>query len=279
MIEKSYSQLMREITNYLELVIDLREPAELYDVVRSFTALGKQFDEYIRLEHPAYAGETKIYVKEIRKGSIIAELIPVIQPLIQNMDSVLVVDGFITRYGGLLTSYLRGQKREDARKSDLEDIMGQVAAIAKDPNGSIAISSLEVDKTEKRTRVSMKFNTHESRKIEQEASNHKKEIEAKAYEVISNSLMVFWQSNVKDGGVGKRTGEKVMVEDVSSKPLAVVYDSDLAEDRIKHETKDGDRNLYKLGFYINGRVERLSGRPVAIRVSDVIDIIELPDED
>lgn len=270
---------MREIASYLELKIDLQQPAELYDLVRSFTALGKQFDEYIRIYHPEYAGETKIYVKEIRKGSIIADLLPVIQPLIQNMDTAPVVDGFITRYGGILKAYLYGQRKEDVKKSDLEDIMGQVAAIAKDPNGSLALSSVDIDKTKTRTRVSTSFNTAEGRKIEQAAYEHKKQIEAKAYETIANSLMVFWQSNVKDGEVGKRTGEKVVVEDVSMKPLAVVYDSDLAEERIKHETKDGDRNLYKLGFYINGRVERLNGRPVAIRVSEVIDIIELPDDD
>lgn len=269
---------MGEISNYLELKIDLQEPAELFDLVRSFTALGKQFDEYIRLHHPAFAGETKIYVKEIRKGSIIAELLPVIQPLIQNMDTALIVDGFIKRYGGLLTSYLRGQKRDDVRKSDLEDIMGQVAAIAKDPNGSVALSSVDIEKNKSTTRVSIKFNTQESKKIEDAASDHKKQIEAKAYETISNSLMVFWQSNVKEGEVGKRTGERVIVEDASPKPLAVVYDSNLAEERIKHETKDGDRNLYKLGFYINGRVERLNNRPVAIRVSEVLDIIELPDD-
>ncbi len=270
---------MSGITHYLELKIDLEKPAELYDLVRSFTAVGKQFEEYIRAFHPAYAGETKIYVKEIRKGSIVADLLPVVQPLIQNMDSALIVDGFITRYGGILTSYLRGQKRQDVRKSDLDDIMGQVAAIAKDPNGSVAISSVDIDKTKARTRVAIKFNTQDSKKIEAAAYDHKKQIEAKAYETIGNSLMVFWQSNVKDGEVGKRTGEKVVVEDVSTNPLAVVYDSDLAEERIKHETKDGDRNLYKLGFYINGRVERLNGRPVAIRVSEVLRIIELPDED
>ena len=275
----SYSGLMKDGAAYLELKIDLQEPAELFDLVRAFTSLGKQFDDYIKTEHPDYAGETKIYVKQIRQGSIIAELLPIIQPLIQNMDSVIIIDQFIERYGGRLNKYMRGSKDETASKSDIDDIMGQVTAIAKDPNGSVALSSVEIDKTKTRIRASIKFNSEESRRIEDAAYSHKRQIEAKAYETINNSLMVFWQSNLKETDVGKRTGEKVIVEDVHGKPLAVVYDSDLAEDRIKHETKSGDRNLYKLGFYIDGRVERLNGRPVAIRVAEVHTIIDLPDDD
>ncbi len=273
-----YSQHMVEGKNYIELTLDLKEPAELYDVVRSFTSLARQFDEYVKAEHPNLDGEAKIYVKDIRHGSIIADLVPFIQPLIQNMDSALIIDGFVRRYGGLLMRYVRGDRFEAAKKSDLDDFMGQVAAIAKDPDGSLAISSAEFHQTQRTTRARVVFNTNDARRIEAAASMHRKELEAKAYEVYKNVLLVFWQSNLKESELGKRTGEKAIVEEVTKTPLAVVYDSDLAEERIKHETKDGDRNLYKLGFYVDCRVERLNGRPVAYRISEVRDIIELPDE-
>ena len=244
----TYSGYMVEGSSFLELKVDLKEPAELYDLVMAFTSLGRQFDQYIKSDHPNYDGETKIYVKQIRQGSIIAELLPVIQPLVQTMDTALIIDSFIGKYGSFLKRYSKGRQLEDASKSDLDDFMGQVAAIAKDPNGSIALSSVEFEKTKSKVRASVKFNSRESRRIEESAAAHKKEIEAKAYEIHNNVLLVFWQSNLKEAEVGKRSGEKAIVEAVSSKPLAVIYDSDLAEERIKHETKDGDRNLYKLGF-------------------------------
>ncbi len=273
-----YSQAMLEGKNFIELKIELREPAELYDLVASFTAVASQFDDYIRNEHPNLVdGDSKIYVKQIRAGSIVAELLPFIQPLIQNMDSALIVDGFIKRYGGILQKYLRGKQEEAATKGDLNDFMGQVAAIAKDPNGSLTIASAEYRKTKTTTRASVQFNTEDAKKIESFARAHQKQIEAKAYEVQKNVLMVFWQSNVKETETGKRTGEKAIIEEVSDKPLAVVYDSEIAEGKIKHETKDGDRNLYKLGFYVTCRVERLRSRPVAYRISEVHEIIELPD--
>ncbi len=83
---------------------------------------------------------------------------------------------------------------------------------------------------------------------------------------------------LKDPQTGKRSGEKAIIEAVHPKPLAVVYETELAADRIKHETEQGDRNLYKLGFYVDCYVERLNGKPVAYRVTQVHNIIDLPDD-
>lgn len=278
MAENSYSQLMIEGRHYIELKLELSEPAELYDLVGAFTAIADQFEQYIRDEHPNLVdGKSRIYVKEIRAGSIIADLIPFIEPLIRNMDSALIVDDFIRRYGGMLQRLFRGDKVETATRNDLDDFMRQVAVIANDPDGKSAISSVEFHQTARTTRASVTFDTKEATRAQTVIESHRREIEAKAYEVHKNVLLVFWQSNVKDVETGRRSGERATVEAVSDKPLAVVYDSELAEARIKHETRDGERNLYKLGFYVTLRVEKLRGNPVAYRIEEVHDIIELPD--
>ena len=270
---------MQESHNYIELKVELEKPAELYDLVRSFTALASQFDEYIRAEYPQFVdSETKIYVEEIRSGSIIADLVPIIQPLIQNMDSALIIDGFINRYGGLLKGYANGKRKSGVSKSDLNDFMGQIASIAKDKNGSLSISSAEFHQTKRTMRAAVTFNSIESRQIEEEASSHRKTLEAKAYEVVSNVLMVFWQSNIKEAKLGKRSGEKAIIEEVTRTPLAVIYESDLAEAKIKGMIVGGDQNVFKKGFYVTCRIERLNERPVAYRISEVHEVIDLPDD-
>ena len=47
--------------------------------------------------------------------------------------------------------------------------------------------------------------------------------------------MVFTQANVKDTPVGRKSGERVMIEEIADKELPLVYAPDLAEQRIKHE--------------------------------------------
>jgi hypothetical protein len=91
--------------------------------------------------------------------------------------------------------------------------------------------------------------------------------------------MVFWQSNKRNPQTGKPTGEQVTIESISKKPLAVKYDSELAKDRIKYETTEDEKNLYKKGFFVDGRVERFNGKPVAYRISSVRQVIDLPDDD
>jgi hypothetical protein len=193
----------------------------------------------------------------------------------------MVVDDFVRRYGGSILQLGQGKKVPELRKSELDDFMKGVAAVANDPDGSATLKSAQYDRSEpdgKKTRVSMKFDTKDAQRAIRVIDEQKRELEAKGFEVVENQLLVFWQSNLKQTDTGKRTGELAIMEYVTKKPLAVVYDSDLAEQRIKHETSSGDRNLYKLGFYVTARIETLNGRPVAYRISEVHDIIELPDD-
>jgi hypothetical protein len=89
--------------------------------------------------------------------------------------------------------------------------------------------------------------------------------------------MVFVQSNVKDTEVGKRTGERVVVENILDRDLPVIYASELAEQRIKHEIREADDNVYKKGFVVDVNVELRNGKPVAYRVTHCHQVVDLPD--
>ena len=93
-----------------------------------------------------------------------------------------------------------------------------------------------------------------------------------------NVLLRFFQSNLKEGAPGKKTGERVVIEVVHPKDLAVTYETDLVRDRIKHEMSNGDRNVYKLGFLVDCYVEKSNGRPVLYRVTDIHEVFEIPDD-
>jgi hypothetical protein len=88
--------------------------------------------------------------------------------------------------------------------------------------------------------------------------------------------MVFSQSNVKDTTLGKRTGERVIIEAISERDLPLIYASELAEQRIKHEIRVGDENVYKKGFIVDVNVETRGGNPVGYRVTNVHQVIDLP---
>jgi predicted nucleic acid-binding Zn ribbon protein len=70
----------------------------------------------------------------------------------------------------------------------------------------------------------------------------------------------------------------VVISEISEKPLAITYGSELAEERIKHEIRESDDNIFKKGFNVDVKLQLSGGRPVAYSIMHVHDIIELPDD-
>jgi hypothetical protein len=279
MAPTTYADIMTDDVPYIELRIDLAEPPELFDLIGALAADGRQFDEYIARLHPGLAGEARLFVREIRKGSTILDLVPHIPALIATMDAVLIVDNFVTRYRGLLQAFVRGDTPKDIAKNDVKDFLDTVKLIAKDHKGKATITSAVFREEGSERRVELQFTTGEAQQARQLLERKTIEMESPIFETKENVLMAFWQSNLKDPKTGKPTGEKAIIEAVSSKPLAVIYETDSARQQIKRETEQGDRNLYKIGFYVDCYVERLRGKPVAYRVTAVRNIIDLPDDE
>ncbi len=279
MPQSTYADDMSEGTPFIELQICLEDPPELSLLVRTLAAVGHQFDEYLRREHRELSGAARLFVREIRKGSTIIELIPqLVMPLLASMDTVLIVDNFVRSFGGTIQAYIDGFKPQ-VTKSDVADFMGPVTLLANDSNGRAIISSATYHETKTTKRIEIEFDTSQAKKAIVHLEQHKHELELPAYEVFKNVLMVFWQSNKKTPKTGKPTGEKAIIERISKKALAITYESDLVRGRIKYETTEDEKNLYKKGFFVDCMVERFNGKPVAYKITQVIDVIDLPDGD
>ena len=91
--------------------------------------------------------------------------------------------------------------------------------------------------------------------------------------------MVFTRTDVGDAAVGKRSGERVLINEISDKPLAIMYSSTLTEERIKYEIREVDENVYKKGFVVDVKTQLVRGRPTAYATTAVHSIIDLPEED
>jgi hypothetical protein len=59
--------------------------------------------------------------------------------------------------------------------------------------------------------------------------------------------------------------------------LTLVYASELAEERIKHEIREAEDNLFKKGFVVDVNIVTKSGKAVAYRVTNLHHLIDPPD--
>jgi len=271
--------ITRDGTPFIEITIHLEEPLELSDLVKSFTGIANQFRDHIAHKHPDLASDATIYVKDLRAGSVILELVPIFTTLYQAADVIVTLDDFVTLVRGVYAQFASGIPLAGAKKTDLANYFDTINAIAKDPNGSLHIVASEYHRTKTTQHAAFTITTKGARAARAVIERQQIELRRPAHQVVENELLVFWQSNKKNPTTGKPTGEKAVIEKVSTRPLAVTYETETARERIKYETTKGDRNLYKLGFFVDCYVEELNDRAVAYKITEVHDIIDLPDDE
>lgn len=276
-----YRGVMEAAGAYLELRIDVREPIELSHFVRMFASLGEQYERYMLQIGRIDTSTAKIYIKRIREGSIIAELVPVVYPIIADMDAVLIVREFGRMIRSRLIPYFEpGGRAEGANKTEIRDLMNGVVAIANDPDGKATLTSVslrEKSRDGEERELIMQFDSRQAKQAVKELEAHYEQLSQPASEKHENVLMTFFQSNKKIPDGEQRSGEQVIVESIDRKPRPVIYVSDLAKHRIKSAVIHGDDNIYKKGFYVDVEVDRYRGKVAAYKVIVIREIIDLPD--
>ena len=57
-----------------------------------------------------------------------------------------------------------------------------------------------------------------------------------------------------------------------------MYASEMAEERIKHEIREADDNVYKKGFVVDVNVQYVGSKPKVYAIRNFHSIIDLPDD-
>jgi hypothetical protein len=196
------------------------------------------------------------------------------------MEKALIVDKFVPIWGGrfrALLAFPNTKKQAPETRSELKDWADAVAVIARDPDASATLQASVFEDGKKKIRAAFTFTTRQARRVQHTIENRQRRLEKKEHADHSRVLMHFTRSDIGDVNVGKPSGERVIIEDISDKPLALIYASKLSEDRIKHEIPEGDENVFKKGFVVDVNVRSIGGRAVAYAVTHVHQVISLPD--
>jgi hypothetical protein len=277
---RTYGAAMDRGQPFIRLRLDVHEPIELGDFVTAFTAMAAEYDRYVRDRRPEDSPEATLYVKQVRSGSIEADLIPwLFSGLLSAAEHANTLGEFVERYGGRIGEYLKpGGRAVGATQSELKDFSSQVAAIANTAGSSLEVAALEIENGAEKVRAVFKFNTAQAREIQERVGEHRHELEHASGVEHTRALMVFTRSDVGKPAVGKSTGERVRIEAISTRSLPLIYASELAERQIKHEITEAEDNVYKKGFVVDVNVEMRNGKPAAYRVTNVHQVIELDDD-
>ena len=263
----------------LTLRIDTEKPIELSAFVLAFTSLAAEYQRQTQEIFPE--ADAKIYVKEVRKGSYEADLIPyipLIAPIIASVDQVMIIEQFVTVWGKRISALVTGKLGDwEPTKNDLKTLSDATEAIARDPNASSTLEAVHFRDGKREVEAFFKFTTADANKAKKTIEDQTQLLELHNNEIHERVLMVFTRTDIGNAQVGKRSGEKVVIEEISPKAFAIMYASSLAEERIKHEIREDEGNVYMKGFVVDVSVKTVNGRPSVYAITHVHDIIELPD--
>ena len=277
----SYSALMGEQQAFLTLKIDTHEPVEIGDFVGAFTSLANEFERFVKSEHPQVRVEPRMFVREVRYGCIEADMITGVAVTLANGAAhLMVLEDFVRRWGARFNMLRTGHFPPDQLNSspEMKDWLKAVRAISKDPVASHRLTATKFVDGNRQIGASFEFSATEARAAEANIEARQEQLAKPDTSPRERVLLRFTRTDVHDATVNKRTGERVVIEELSPKDKPVMFLSEMVEQEMRAAIRDADENVYKRGFVVDVVCQVSGDKVLAYAVKALHSVIELDDE-
>jgi hypothetical protein len=250
-------------------------PIELLDLTGSLLALGEQYRNFVRRHGGAYADDDhRLYVREVRTGSIIAELVSfATQPQILAPVAPFLVQ--FTHELGEWFEFFKGVKDAKdikemlfgATKKDLQQISQIVEPAAKDSGSTINFTV--------QAGGFLYLNTLNSTEANAIQNGLRREMEAIPVPLtgIQHDQVLYWYQMRADHAT--KPGDKAVIERLTKRPVKVIFSSD----QVKREMIDKPDNPFRKFYVVDVDVTEVGGKPVLYRILEVKTEFDREDEE
>jgi len=256
----------------LTVEIKNKRPIELLDLTESFLSLGDEYKRFVA-SHPDVAGaqNVRLYIKEIRAGSVVADLValaavgvPVALPYIENANNILD----FAKYLRSAYSYFTGKAEEKPQLQPAEytNLSKIIEPVAKDNGAQIIVTATDGGTVQ----VTFNLNSTESNAAQ---NNLRREIEQfrEPETRVHSQVVLYWYRASRD--TDKQVGDRAIIESISPNPVKTVFD----EEKTKAEMILSDPNPFLSAYIVDVFVDTVRGRPALYKIIRLHDRIEKPE--
>jgi len=254
----------------IRFIIEIKNkhPLELLDLTKSLVSIASQFNSYVVKNGDSKENrEAKLYVKEIRSGSVILELVELatigVLPFIENMNTVV---GFAKHIKSAYDFFLgKSDKKPDLDASDYKDLSQIINPIANDNGSQLNMSTTINGNVELHVHLS----SIESNAIQNVFQKELKQIKVPevADDTETNVLLTWYQArnDMKSSG-----GNKGTIESLSNKPMNIVFDNDDLKEKILL-----GENPFTTVFVVDVKMQNVNGKLAAYKVVKLHDSFDI----
>jgi TM2 domain-containing membrane protein YozV len=258
-VESEITKLVVEYKN--------KNPIELIDLAQSMISIGNQYKEYVVEQRKLLPDNVKLYIKEVRKGSTIIELYPMI---IGAIPVVIEHAGTVIEYADYLKTLYdwysgKGEEKPEVTKSTLVDSIKIIEPVAKDSSAQLNIGTVQVN-------GDVHYHLHLDSSSANAAQNKiRRELdEQKVTEArIHEKVLMYW-SNAKNDSKSN-AGDKAKIESISLTPIKVIFGNDETKRKFLFDVP----YPFNRGFIVDVAVETIEEKPVLYKVLKFYESIEI----
>jgi hypothetical protein len=250
----------------LTVTIDHSGPIELELLTESLQALARQHLRFAQREGRIAGDEVaRLYVREIRSGSIVVDLVALIATVAMIPEAVNTIVDF-TRNIRDVVSYFRGQLEsppEGTSAADAEDIATVLKPIASDPKATVQF----VARDNATVNLTLNINSLEANAIQNRARNFAAVKAEPVRGMVFGQLFYWFQAR---GQARAKSGDKGIIEAVSRKPVKVIFSDDGTKGQMLTEA------LFQKAYVVDVDVQTIGDEP---RLYKIVRLVESFDRD
>lgn len=251
----------------LQIRINNTQPIDLIDYSNSMLNFGNEYSDFIsRSDNHLAPEDIKLYVREIKTGSIITDLVAIAPGLMAFAEHTNTVIDFTKHIKGL-TSYLLGKtnlRPSGLSKPSLNRLIKIVEPVAIDGG-----STLQIDASNNTGNIEINISSSEANTIQNRAN---KELE-KMREPVNGlhiKVLLYWAQARHDN----KKGDKGIVESISRREIKVVFaNKDLKKEMIRNQP-----HIFNVAYLVDIDVQTINDRPAVYKVVKFHEVVDLPED-
>jgi len=254
--------------NKLTIKICNSKPIELIDFTECFLGVGQQYIRFLtRNPEVAEAKDIRLFIKEVRPGSTIADLIPLAPyalPFIQNVNSII---GF-SRYMHDFTKYLLGaeDRPKNIEKPDFEQFNKITMPVSKDNSSQFNLTAV----VNGGIHQTFNFGHLEANAMQNTIAREIATL-AKPIERLQKKVLLYWYQARNDPK--SKVGDKAIIESITTTPLKTIF----AFDSLKHEMLFvAQDNPFYYAYIVDVVVDTIQERPVTYKIVEFYEKFQKP---
>ncbi len=246
-----------DFNNSLEITIKNEKPVILTDLTLSLLGVNQQFQRFLETEtNQNYQPCTELYIKEVRSGSIVVELVAISMPIVPLIWEGGPLSQWATQAQAMITWFIgkTNTPPKQIAKNDLKQWNNILEPIAKDSGSQLNFTVSDGGKIINQFFINSNEANAAQNRIQREIAN----IDDSDEHIHRRKVMIWYQTKFD---TESHTGDKVIIEAISKKAVKVIFENDAVKESILRGDVRYSKPWHKLAYIVDVEVQTVNGIP------------------